>query len=74
MNLCIGENIKFFRKSKDITQEVLAEMLGISFQSVSRWELGICYPDIEFFPILSQIFEVTVDKLLVVDHIAETKK
>ena len=74
MNLCIGENIKFFRKAKDITQEVLAEMLGISFQSVSRWELGICYPDIELLPILAEIFEVTVDKLLGVDNIAETKK
>lgn len=73
MKLSIGENIKFFRKSKDITQEQLAEMLGISFQSVSRWELNICYPDIEFLPTLAEIFETTVDKLLGVDNIAETK-
>lgn len=41
MRLTIGENIKVIRKSKDITQEQLAEMLGVSCQSVSRWELGV---------------------------------
>lgn len=40
MKLKIGENIKYFRKSSNITQEELAEMLGVSCQSVSRWELG----------------------------------
>ena len=40
MRLTIGENIKVIRKSKDITQEQLAEMLGVSCQSVSRWESG----------------------------------
>ena len=42
MKLRIGENIKFLRKAADITQETLAEMLGVSCQSVSRWELGAC--------------------------------
>lgn len=74
MKLSIGENIKLFRKSKDITQEQLAEMLGISCQSVSRWESGICYPDMELLPVLAEIFEVTIDKLLGVDDIAEKKK
>lgn len=41
MKLSIGENIKHFRKSRDITQERLAEMLGVSCQSVSRWESGV---------------------------------
>ena len=74
MKLSIGENIKLFRKAKDITQEQLAEMLNISSQSVSRWELGICYPDMELLPMLAEIFEITVDKLLGVDNIAEKKK
>ena len=74
MKLSIGENIKLFRKSKDITQEQLSEMLGVSCQSVSRWESGVCYPDMELLPVLSEIFEVTVDKLLGVDDIAEQKK
>ncbi|MBQ2828662.1 MAG: helix-turn-helix transcriptional regulator [Clostridia bacterium] len=74
MKLSIGENIKFLRKQKDITQEQLAEMLGISAQSVSRWESGICYPDMELLPEISKIFEITADKLLGVDDIAENKK
>ena len=74
MKLSIGENIKLFRKEKDITQEQLAEMLNVSSQSVSRWELGICYPDMELLPMLAEIFEITVDKLLGVDNIAEKKK
>ncbi len=74
MKLSIGENIKLFRKAKDITQEQLAEMLNVSSQSVSRWELGICYPDMELLPMLAEIFEITIDKLLGVDNIAEKKK
>ena len=49
-------------------------MLGISAQSVSRWESGICYPDMELLPEISKIFEITADKLLGVDDIAENKK
>ena len=40
MKLQIGENIRIFRKTKDMTQEELSEMLGVSCQSVSRWETG----------------------------------
>lgn len=74
MKLNIGENIKSLRKQKDITQEQLAEMLGVSCQSVSRWESGVCYPDMELLPQLAKIFEITVDKILGVDDIAENKK
>lgn len=74
MKLSIGDNIKRLRKSKDITQEQLAEMLGISAQSVSRWESGVCYPDIELLPVLAETFDVTVDQLLGVDDVAEKKK
>lgn len=74
MKLLVGENIKSLRKSHNITQEELAEMLGISCQSVSRWELGTCYPDMEQLPVLAEIFQVSVDKLLGVDAIMEEKK
>lgn len=74
MKLSIGENIKSLRKQKDITQEQLSEMLGISSQSVSRWESGVCYPDMELLPAIAKIFEITVDKLLGVDDVAENKK
>ena len=47
MKLNIGETIKKLRKERDITQEEFAEVLGVSCQSVSRWENNSCYPDIE---------------------------
>lgn len=74
MKLSIGKNIKIFRKLKDITQEQLSEMLGVSCQSVSRWESDICYPDMELLPALAEIFDITVDKLLGVDSASEKKK
>ena len=41
MKLQLGKTLKRLRREKDITQEELAEILGVSFQSVSRWELGV---------------------------------
>ncbi len=41
MKLHIGNSIKYLRKEKDITQEELADILGVSYQSVSRWETGV---------------------------------
>ena len=74
MKLKIGENIKYLRKTRDITQETLAEMLGISSQSVSRWELNVCYPDVELLPTIAGIFQVSVDNLLGVDDSTEKQK
>ena len=64
MNLNFAENLKHLRKEKGITQEKLSEVLGVSSQSVSRWESGICYPDIEMLPGIANYFDVTVDALL----------
>lgn len=64
MKLNIGENIRSYRRKTDLTQEQLAERLGVSFQSVSRWENGLAYPDMELLPVLSEVFGVTADELL----------
>ena len=64
MELKIGENIKRLRKAKDISQEDFAKLLGVSSQSVSRWENGVCYPDMELLPALAQYFKLSVDELL----------
>ena len=64
MKLNIGENIRRLRRGMDMTQEQLADKLGVAYQSVSRWENGTTYPDMEFLPALSSIFGVTVDELL----------
>lgn len=50
MKLNIGNQIKYLRKEKDITQEELAEILGVSYQSVSRWETGPVIPTWSCFP------------------------
>lgn len=73
MKLQFGDNFKRLRKQKDITQEQLAEMLGVSCQSVSRWELGVCYPDFELLPVIANYFEVTIDSLLSNDDISKEK-
>ena len=74
MKLHIGNSIKYLRKEKDITQEELADILGVSYQSVSRWETGACYPDMELLPVISDFFGVTVDQLLGVNEKIEREK
>ena len=69
MKLNIGETIKRMRKEKEITQEEFAQVLGVSCQSVSRWENGSCYPDIELVPTIASFFDVSTDKLMGVDEI-----
>ena len=64
MKLNIGENLRRLRREQNMTQETLAEKLGTSFQSVSRWENGTTYPDIEFLPAIARIFGTTVDNLI----------
>ena len=62
--LYLSENLKKFRLLKNLTQEDVAEYLGITPQSVSKWERAECYPDITFLPALANIFETSVDMLL----------
>lgn len=69
MNINIGENLKILRKSKDITQEMLADFLGVSFQTVSKWERGDCFPDIIMLPSLANFFEVSIDELMGMNEI-----
>ncbi len=74
MNLFIGENIKKLRRERNLTQEEMAAHLGISFQSVSKWERGDGYPDITMLPALSNYFGVSVDELLGVSEIAKAEQ
>lgn len=67
MTINIGENIKESRLKKGITQETLASYLGVSFQSISRWERGDGYPDITLLPSIANFFDITVDSLLGTD-------
>lgn len=67
--LYLSENLKKFRIMKNLTQEEVAEYLGITPQSVSKWERGECYPDITLLPALANIFETGVDLLIGMDKI-----
>ena len=71
MKLQIGENIRSLRKEKGITQEKLAELLGVTAQAVSRWESGAGYPDMDQLPGLASLFDVSMDTLLGYDGTAE---
>lgn len=59
----IGERITKFRKEKGMTQEDLASTIGVSAQSVSKWENNMTMPDIMLLPLLSDIFGITIDEL-----------
>ena len=63
MNIKIGEKIKLLRKQKNISQEVLAQYLGVSFQSVSKWENETTMPDITMVPAIASFFGVSTDEL-----------
>ena len=63
MKLKTGENIRNYRKRNGLTQQEFADRLGVSYQSVSRWENSITYPDLEFIPSIAELLAVTVDEL-----------
>lgn len=60
----INEQIAFLRKQKGLTQEELANALGVTNQAVSKWESAQCCPDIQLLPDLAKLFDVSVDELL----------
>ena len=63
MMINIGEKIAELRKKKGITQEDLANTIGVSAQSVSKWENSVTMPDIMLLPVIAEIFETSIDVL-----------
>ncbi|MBQ7378192.1 MAG: helix-turn-helix transcriptional regulator [Clostridia bacterium] len=59
----VGEKIKQLRKQKNISQEVFANYLGVSFQAVSKWENGYTMPDVAMIPAIASFFSVSTDEL-----------
>ena len=59
----IGNQIKSLRLRRGITQDVLAQHLGVTAQAVSKWERGAATPDIGMLPDISAYFGVTIDEL-----------
>ena len=59
----IGENIQRFRKEARLSQEELAEKVGVSRQTVAKWENGTTVPDIYACMTMADVFEITLDVL-----------
>ena len=62
--MSFGENLQTIRKKNQLSQEGLAEMLGVSRQAVSKWELGEGYPEVDKLLVLSKKLNISLDSLL----------
>ena len=69
MEINLKEKLRALRHQKNVTQEALANHLGITPQSVGKWERGEGFPDITLLPRIAFYFDVTVDELLCVDKV-----
>lgn len=69
-----GDIFKALRKEKRLTQEQIAEVLGVSPQAISRWENASTFPDVTLLPQIAGYFETTIDELLGITEICKTQK
>ena len=67
-------NLKRLRQQHDMTQESMAEALGITPQAISRWETGQAMPAISLIPALANLFDVTTDELFGMQEIRRTER
>ena len=74
MNIDLAKNLKRLRKQREMTQEDLADFIGVSFQAVSKWERGEGYPDITLLPVIANFFGVTLDELVGMNDIRNEDK
>lgn len=59
----IAENIARLRRERGLTQEALAELLGVAPQTISKWENAVTLPDVALLPVLADFFGVSIDAL-----------
>ena len=62
--LKMGQNLRALRQTKNLTQEELAEAIGVSPQAISRWENDVALPDVARLPGMADFFDVSVDELM----------
>ena len=60
----LDENIRVMRREKGLTQEQLAEIMGVSTASVSKWETGVAVPELGMLAALADYFEMSIDALI----------
>lgn len=63
-NTMLDENIRIMRREKGLTQEQLAEVMGVSTASVSKWETGVAAPELGMLAALADYFEMSIDALI----------
>ena len=71
--MTIGEKISILRKKNDLTQEQLAEILKVSRQSVSRWEMDVAFPETEKLIKLAKLLDCSIDFLLNEENMEQEK-
>lgn len=64
----MGAKIKAYRLKKEITQDALAQYLGVNCKDVIKWEDGESYPPIELIPVLASYFGVSTDEIMCMDE------
>lgn len=74
MTVKIGKRIKALRRRDDVTQDKLAEALGVTSQAISKWENETGYPDIEYIVPIANFFNVTTDELFGHDNAEKERK
>jgi len=72
----LSDNIKFIRKENNLSQEQLAEQLGVSRQAVSKWESGQSYPEMDKVLLICKLYNYNIDELMNenVKEVSETKQ
>ena len=63
MSQSFSQNLKRLRTEKNYTQEEAAQFLGVTSQTISRWECGTTLPDVMLLPEIARLYCVTVDDL-----------
>ena len=74
MEIRLGEKIKSLRKAQGVSQEILAQALGCSFQAVSKWETGATMPDVAMIPAIASFFGVSTDELFDYNRMENEKR
>lgn len=59
----IGRTIQCLRKAKGVTQEKMAQQIGVTFQAISKWENEYTMPDIMLLPVIAEYFGISIDDL-----------
>lgn len=69
----IGDNIKFYRKKNQLTQDDIAEACNVTRQAVSKWENGTYLPPADILLIMSDLFKVSINEILSGERLTDEK-